>query len=132
MTAAERSSYVPGYENRDVGNVTTYGVTGLTEGVTYYYRAKAYNVTSNSPYSGGHERGDDGRPPALRRCWMRSAAKSVFLGETLQFQVSATPDGKRSGDVDRQQQARRRRILSPPTNWARSCGPAPRRRASTA
>ena len=46
------SSFVPGYENRDVGDATTCVVTGLTEGVTYYYRAKAYNASSNSPYSG--------------------------------------------------------------------------------
>ena len=44
--------FVPGYENRDVGGATTCVVTGLTEGVTYYYRVKAYNVSSNSPYSG--------------------------------------------------------------------------------
>ncbi len=43
--------FVPGYENLDVGNATTCAVTGLTEGVTYYYRVKAYNVSSNSPYS---------------------------------------------------------------------------------
>jgi len=46
------SSFVPGYQNRDVGNVTTYAVTGLTEGVTYYYRVRAYNATSNSVNSG--------------------------------------------------------------------------------
>jgi hypothetical protein len=45
------SSFVSGYQNRDVGNVTTYAVTGLTENVWYYYRAKAYNVSSNSAYS---------------------------------------------------------------------------------
>ena len=43
--------YVPGYESRDVGDVTTCAVTGLTEGVTYYYRVKAYNASSNSAYS---------------------------------------------------------------------------------
>ena len=46
------NDFVPGYENRDAGNFTTCAVTGLTEGVTYYYRAKAYNATSNSPFSG--------------------------------------------------------------------------------
>ena len=46
------NDFVPGYENRDVGSATTCVVTGLTEGVTYYYRAKAYNASSNSPYSG--------------------------------------------------------------------------------
>ena len=45
------NDFVPGYENRDVANVTTYAVTGLTEGVTYYYRVKAYNASSNSAYS---------------------------------------------------------------------------------
>ena len=46
------NDFVPGYENRDVGGATTCVVTGLTEGVTYYYRVKAYNVSSNSAYSG--------------------------------------------------------------------------------
>jgi hypothetical protein len=83
-------SFVPGYENRDVGNVTTYGVTGLTESVTYYYRVKAYNATSNSPYSGTTSvvtTAASGTAPVLGAI----GAKSVFLGEALQFQVSATP-----------------------------------------
>lgn len=44
--------FVPGYMNRDVGAGTSVAVTGLTEGVTYYYRVQAYNASSNSPYSG--------------------------------------------------------------------------------
>ena len=46
------SVFVPGYESRDVANVTTYAVTGLTVGVTYYYRVQAYNAVSNSLFSG--------------------------------------------------------------------------------
>ena len=46
------NDFVPGYENRDVGSATTCVVTGLTEGATYYYRVKAYNASSNSPFSG--------------------------------------------------------------------------------
>ena len=46
------NDFVAGYENRDAGAATTCVVTGLTEGATYYYRVKAYNVSSNSPYSG--------------------------------------------------------------------------------
>ena len=46
------NDFVPGYENRDAGGATTCAVTGLTEGVTYYYRVKAYNASSNSPFSG--------------------------------------------------------------------------------
>jgi len=45
------NDFVPGYENRDVASTTTCAVTGLTEGVTYYYRVKAYNASSNSGYS---------------------------------------------------------------------------------
>ncbi len=45
------NDFVPGYENRDVDNVLTCTVTGLTEGATYYYRVKAYNASSNSGYS---------------------------------------------------------------------------------
>ncbi|HPV47692.1 MAG TPA: fibronectin type III domain-containing protein, partial [Kiritimatiellia bacterium] len=42
---------VPGYENRDVGNVTTFAVTGLVEGVTYYYRVRAYNASTTTVHS---------------------------------------------------------------------------------
>ena len=34
---------VPGYNDRDVGNVTTFQVTGLTSGTTYYYRVRGHN-----------------------------------------------------------------------------------------
>ena len=46
------NDFVAGYESRDAGAATTCVVTGLTEGVTYYYRVKAYNASSNSPFSG--------------------------------------------------------------------------------
>jgi hypothetical protein len=84
------SSYVPGYENLDVGDVTTFAVTGLTESVTYYYRALAYNVSSNSPYSAVTSvvtTASAGTPPVLNAI----GGQTVFLGATLQFQVVATP-----------------------------------------
>jgi hypothetical protein len=34
-------SFVPGYENLNVGNVTSYAVTGLDPATTYYYRIRA-------------------------------------------------------------------------------------------
>src|SRR5438067_1493663 len=44
------TTYVPGYQDLDVGNVTSYPVTGLNANTTYYYRVRAYNgcATSNN------------------------------------------------------------------------------------
>lgn len=42
------STFLSGYENKDVGNVTTSSVTGLTAGVQYYYRVRAYNASGTS------------------------------------------------------------------------------------
>src|SRR6266498_816245 len=45
------SSYVDGYHDLDVGNVTGRVVTGLNPGTTYYYRLRAYDATSPASYS---------------------------------------------------------------------------------
>jgi len=45
------SSYVSGFQNLDVGNVSNYNVTGLSGGTNYYYRIRAYNGTSSSTNS---------------------------------------------------------------------------------
>jgi phosphodiesterase/alkaline phosphatase D-like protein len=39
------------YQDLDVGNVTSYNVTGLSPNTTYYYRVRAYNVCGTSPNS---------------------------------------------------------------------------------
>src|SRR5207249_12108232 len=44
-------NYVPGYQNLDAGNVTSYNVTGLSAHTTYYYRVRAYNGCATSPNS---------------------------------------------------------------------------------
>jgi len=43
------NTYVAGYQNKDVGNVTSHNVTGLSATTDYWYRVRAY-----------HDGGDDG------------------------------------------------------------------------
>ncbi len=44
------TNFVPGYQDRDVGNVLSAGVAGLSPETTYYYRVRAYagNITSGN------------------------------------------------------------------------------------
>ena len=46
------ATFLTGYNGLSVGNVTTYGISGLTSGVTYYYRVKATGSCGISAYSG--------------------------------------------------------------------------------
>jgi hypothetical protein len=43
-TSPSFNSFVSGYENLDVGNITSRIVSGLSLGTTYYYRVRAYSV----------------------------------------------------------------------------------------
>jgi len=44
-------NYVPGYQDLDAGNTTSYNVTGLAARTIYYYRVRAYNGNDTSPNS---------------------------------------------------------------------------------
>jgi phosphodiesterase/alkaline phosphatase D-like protein len=50
-TNSSFTSYVPGYQNLDVGNTTSYNVTGLSANTFYYYRLRTYNGNGTSPNS---------------------------------------------------------------------------------
>jgi hypothetical protein len=45
------TTYIPGYQDLSVGNVTSYPVTGLSAQTTYYYRLRAYNGCAASTNS---------------------------------------------------------------------------------
>ena len=47
-TDSSFASKVAGFDNKDVGNVLTASVTGLSGGTTYYYRVRAYNSVGTS------------------------------------------------------------------------------------
>ncbi|WP_316802919.1 MBG domain-containing protein [Pedobacter nototheniae] len=47
-TDANFTSFVTGYNNRDVGNVLLYNITGLNPATNYFYRVRAYNTALNA------------------------------------------------------------------------------------
>lgn len=50
-TSATFVDFVSGYNNNNVGNVTSTSITGLSSGITYYYRVRAYTTCSTSSNS---------------------------------------------------------------------------------
>ena len=50
-TQSDFSKYLGGYRKLDVGNVTSWSVTGLNANKTYYYRVRAYDSSRISDNS---------------------------------------------------------------------------------
>jgi phosphodiesterase/alkaline phosphatase D-like protein len=51
-TSSTFGSYASGYQDLDVGNVTTQSVSGTSANTVYYYRLRAYNTDGTSGNSG--------------------------------------------------------------------------------
>ncbi|MFH1319613.1 MAG: GEVED domain-containing protein [Bacteroidota bacterium] len=64
-TVWDFASFVTGYDDRDVGNVLTYSVTGLNSGTDYYYRVRAYNTSCNSSPSSSYTYASTVSPPSV-------------------------------------------------------------------
>jgi phosphodiesterase/alkaline phosphatase D-like protein len=50
-TSSTFVTYVQPYQNLNVGNTTSWNVTGLSGNTFYYYRLRAYNGNGTSPNS---------------------------------------------------------------------------------
>ena len=63
-TDAGFTSFVAGYNDLNMGNVSTYTVTGLSCNTTYYYRVRAANLCGTSGNSGTVDITTSALPPA--------------------------------------------------------------------
>jgi uncharacterized protein (TIGR02145 family) len=90
-TDAGFTSFVPGYNNLNVSNVNTYNVTGLTCGITYYYRVRAYNSSCGT---GANSTTITVTPPCGPICgtqvWM---AANLNVGTMINASTNQTNNG---------------------------------------
>ncbi len=50
-TSSSFSSYISGFENKDVGNSLSFSISGLATGTIYYYQVRSYNSAGTSTNS---------------------------------------------------------------------------------
>ena len=91
-TSSAFTSYVPGYQNLDVGNSLSYNVTGLQPSTTYYARVRAYDSTGNtSPNSATATGKTSASAPAPAAPVITSATTgSATVGSSFSYTITAT------------------------------------------
>lgn len=87
-TNAAFGSFVSGYQNLDVGNVTSRLVSGLNGSTTYYYRVRAYNGSGSS---------GDSEPVSVTTADINFCIPGVLLGhgdmeDSSTVEYSVCPD----------------------------------------
>ena len=83
-------SFVPGYNNKDVGNVTSAGVSGLSANTPYYYRVRAHNANG----AGGNSNTISVTTLGLSSAPIVSTLAATFIADTgMQFNGSVNPNG---------------------------------------
>lgn len=88
------ASFVSGYNNRSVGNVTTFSVTGLTANTTYYYRVRA-KCTGTSSNSGTITVGTQ-----LNYCSAATLTNSAYGITQVTFNTLTNATGVTGGYID--------------------------------
>ncbi len=85
------STFVTGFQDRNVGNVTSYSVTGLETGITYYYRVRAIvgTTTANSNIVSATTVGSAVAPSIQTQ----PASETILSGESRTLTVSANGTG---------------------------------------
>lgn len=91
------STFVSGYQNRAVGNVTTFSVTNLSSVVTYYYRVRGTNEMGESAYSSTQSVTTLAPPPSLTA--LNVAYTQSFSGYTNAATMPAGWSATSSGNI---------------------------------
>jgi hypothetical protein len=83
------TTLLPSYTNKDIGNVTNYQVTGLTDETQYFCRVKAYNANGESNYS---------NVVSVKTCIFTTQITNPF--DLARFFLSKWGDIDNDGDLD--------------------------------
>jgi phosphodiesterase/alkaline phosphatase D-like protein len=82
-------SFVSGYNKKDVGNVTSAGVSGLSGNTSYYYRVRAYNANG----AGGNSNTISVTTGSLAAPAVTTAAATNITSTGMQLNGSVNPNG---------------------------------------